>query len=294
MIPRFIRAAAERLSRNSSFEARMPARFGRRRIRLSPDSRLSVLLPGDARFEPYLLALAERFAEPGAVVWDLGACMGVFALAAADRGAGVVAFEPDPFEAGLLRRTAALNPDLDLCVVEAALCDREARVELEVAARGRAASALAGVAKITQTGGVRCRIGVAGLTLDRALELYPAPSFIKCDVEGAEALVLAGAARMLAVVRPIWAMDVASANLAAVRAAAAANDYLLGDAFEATIADRRPPVSKTNEVLLAPRETLAGGGAPGLASVRFACAPVMSQPLRPASRGPRPVPARTG
>src|SRR3954447_18222427 len=227
----------------------MPARFGGRRIRLSPDSRLSVLLPGDSRFEPYLLALAERFAEPGAIVWDLGACMGVFALAAAHRGAGVVAFEPDPFEAGLLRRTAALNPDLDLRIVEAALCDREARVELEIAARGRAASALAGVPKTTQMGGVRCRIGVAGLTLDRALELYPAPSFIKCDVEGAEAQVLAGAARMLAEGRPIWAMEVAGANLAAVRPAAAAHDYLLGNAFEATIAALRPPVSRTDEIL---------------------------------------------
>ena len=59
-------------------------------------------------------------------------------------------------------------------------------------------------------GGVRERVVVPTLTLDTLLEHFDAPSVVKIDVEGAEHLVLQGAAGLLRDVRPALIVEVGS------------------------------------------------------------------------------------
>jgi FkbM family methyltransferase len=58
---------------------------------------------------------------PGAVVLDLGAHIGTFALAAASLGCRVIAFEPSPRNAALLQASLAANHFDDVTVVPAAV-----------------------------------------------------------------------------------------------------------------------------------------------------------------------------
>lgn len=58
--------------------------------------------------EPATVAWLDGFAD-GDVLWDIGACVGVFALYAAKRGHRVFAFEANPYSYGCLVRNVALN-----------------------------------------------------------------------------------------------------------------------------------------------------------------------------------------
>jgi FkbM family methyltransferase len=222
-----LRHLAERLSRNVTFRARLPKRFGRRPIWLSPGNHLAVLKPGDAKFEAYLLGFAERFVDPGSVAWDIGANMGMFSLPAATRARFTLAIEPDPFNLLLLQRSMADNPDLKIDVLPAALSNQFGTAKFNIPVRGRSANGFAETAYGSQTGGVREQFSVLTVTADWALDHYPAPDFIKCDAEGAETLILKGASRLLADIRPVWVIEMPNANAEACAALFKANDYVM-------------------------------------------------------------------
>jgi FkbM family methyltransferase len=219
------RHALELIARNRKYWRRFPARYGRRRILVSPDAALRWLRPGEAAFERFLLDLADTL-EPGMVVWDLGANVGVFAVSAAHRtGAKVVAIEPDPFLSNLLTRTCRANPDLDIDLVEAAVSDSKGMADLAVAGRGRACNALS-AGHLPQDHGIsRGHIMVPTTTLDDLLEAYPAPALLKIDIEGAELLALAGATRLLASVRPKICIEVRQETRAQAERILTANGY---------------------------------------------------------------------
>ncbi len=203
-----LRHAVELLARNRKFWRRLPARYGRRRILVSPDAALRWLQPGERAFERFLLDLADSLA-PGMIVWDLGANVGAFAVPAAHRtGAKVVAIEPDPFLLGLLEQTCSANPDLDIEIVPAAVSDAKGDAELAVAGRGRACNALSAGHLPQDHGTSRGHITVPTTTLDDLLALHPPPDLLKIDIEGAELLALAGAERMLNVARPKICIEV--------------------------------------------------------------------------------------
>jgi FkbM family methyltransferase len=124
-----------------------------------------------------------RAVGPGSTVFDVGAHAGYYTLALSRRVGSrgrVVAFEPDAGNAARLRRHLALNAVRNVEVVEAAVLEK----------RGETRFASAGY-----LGHVSDR-GAAVPTVP--LDDYGFADAIKMDVEGAEAVALKGATRILA------------------------------------------------------------------------------------------------
>jgi FkbM family methyltransferase len=253
-----VRQLLERLSRNRVVARRLPREFGSLRLYVSPDSALRFWRRRLGAEERALLAWAGELVAPGASVWDVGANVGVFSFAAAwlaGRQGRVLALEPDPFLAGLLRRTARGAPP-QLAVVdveEAAACDRAGRVRLHVAVRGRASNHIEGTGRST-AGGAREVREVAAVTLDGLLAGRRAPDLVKIDVEGAEAAVLRGAGELLRRARPRLLCEVSTELQGAVSAELAAHGYRLFDAEQ--------PPSRRRPLERAAWNTLAVPGAP--------------------------------
>jgi len=205
----FARTALERFSRNHSFTRRLPTEFGRAPIVVSPDASLSYWKPG---LRSNLFDFASEFVQPGSVVWDVGANVGLLSIAAARRSGAagqVVAIEADMFLVGLLRRSAAQQPKTAAAiqVIPAAAYDALGIASFHIAERGRATNFLDGLTGSTQTGGVRETLNVVSVTLDWLLERSRAPDVLKIDVEGAEVGVLRGAEKLLATARPVLLLE---------------------------------------------------------------------------------------
>lgn len=230
-----LRRLLERLARDLVLRRSLPVEFRGQPLYVSPDARLAYLFRSVGGVDRRLLEWAREWVGRSESVWDVGANCGVFAVAAAVRAGArgrVLALEPDPFLAGLLRRSGEmlLAPDARFEVLEAAAAERDGRATLHVARRGRAASWIAGSSPSTQAGGWRSRLEVATVTLDSLLERSPAPTVVKIDAEGSEARVLAGAARLLGEVRPVLLIEVSAACREEVSTVLKANSYRLFDA----------------------------------------------------------------
>jgi FkbM family methyltransferase len=257
-MPVSVRSLAERMARNVVFKTRMPARYGRRPIWLSPGNHLAVLKFGDSKFVADLLNFVERFVDSGDVVWDIGANMGLFALPAATRAAHTIAFEPDPFNVRLIHRTMAANPDLKLDALAIAVSDEIGVSRFNIPVRGRSSNGLAHAALSTQTGGVRQQFSVMTVTADWLLEHFPAPDFVKCDAEGAESMILRGAPRLLGEARPVIVIEMARENAEECAAIFARHDYVTMSAYEPVAVESAvSDISDLWDVLAIPREKLA-------------------------------------
>lgn len=227
-----VRTAIERLSRGRRLLRHLPAEFDRRPIVVSPDAALRWLKPGASAFDPELMLAVQQMVRPGDVVWDIGANVGAFALAAAVRSARpVLCIEADPFLTDLLRRTASLrrNADLRLDVVCTAIGDRPRIAEFAIASRGRAASGLAEGALSTQHGSTRQMLTTPVMPADALLEGREAPSLVKVDIEGGEALFVEGASRLIDDIRPRFYIEVSETNRDVVLGRFDRSDY---DVFE--------------------------------------------------------------
>lgn len=194
--------------------------------------------------DPTLLRVAYESVEPGHVVWDIGANIGLFTFAAASRAGRhgqVVSVEADTWNADLLRRSAVLQPETSapVVVVPLAVADESGVVSFEIATRNRSTNAIVGLAS-SQAGGVRERHLVPTTTLDILAEQFPLPHVLKIDVEGAEALVLRAASRVLAA-RPVVFCEVTAGNADAVRNALVPHGYRFHDA----VAIRPRPAVRT-------------------------------------------------
>lgn len=240
------RRLVEHLARNRSFCRRLPEQFSSTPIYVSPDSQLKYLKPGQDAFDPGLLRVVASHVVETSVVWDIGANVGVLAFAAAAiaRSGSTLAVEPDPWLAGLMRKSLRLhaNRGLRLTVLPAAVSDRNGLATFSIARRGRASSALESAGGRTQAGGTREQLTVPTLTLDTLLDYGPPPTFLKIDVEGAEASVLRGAQRVLSEARPVVYVEVGEEHGEEVGSLLRALDYELFDG--ATYAPGSQPVSE--------------------------------------------------
>ena len=148
------------------------------------------------------------------MIWDIGANIGLFALAAAVRSGErgkVIAFEPDVWLVQLLRRTSAAQPakNAPITVVPVAVASEVSLRGFSIAARSRACNTLVEYGN-SQMGGVEQQQVVASFNLDWLLTRLPIPDVIKIDVEGAELEVLRNQSRMLNQVRPVIICEVGS------------------------------------------------------------------------------------
>ena len=134
-----------------------------------------------------------REIQPGDVFYDIGSCLGLYALHAALLGAYVIAFEPDPAYRKRLKRNTQINKlRKSVCIINWAVSDQAGTVTLFT-------DGLAGNSPSLRRIGTRKSVMVRTDTIDNGisrLEIPPA-SIIKMDIEGAEILALRGMKELL-------------------------------------------------------------------------------------------------
>jgi FkbM family methyltransferase len=253
-----LRRLAERVARGVVFKRRLPARFGRVPLYVTPDSALQYLKPKlDADFAN-LFDIVDEFVQPGDCVWDLGANVGMFTFAAAQRAGAeghVVAVEADVWLATLIQRSALIpeNAGINVSVLPAALSDRCGIERFLIANRGRSANSLERAGHRSQAKGTRFVNYVPCLTLDQLLETFPPPQFIKIDVEGAELMLLSQAKKVLTQCRPRLYCEVGGQQNERVTELLRNHDYTL---FDGDVRDRQPLAKCAWNSLAVPNELL--------------------------------------
>jgi FkbM family methyltransferase len=176
------------------------------RLRLRRNRSLWLREPLESESFPF--AMLRHLVRPGDVVYDCGANLGLYSryLVSTLSARRVVAFEPSPDNRALLAANLALGGIADQVTVMAmALADEDGSAEFQVDDMQSASGTLSKV-----TGGGPCigrkNLGLGPLTeqvlcrrLDTVVaeEDLPLPDTIKIDVEGAEGLLLRGAAGVL-------------------------------------------------------------------------------------------------
>ena len=138
-----------------------------------------------------------QFVSPGDLVFDLGAHVGNRTRAFAAMGCRVVAVEPQPDFARLLRLLFAGSSRVE--VIEAAVGSEPGHTPLFISERFPTVSTIAARwhearAREPDFSAVRWnrRMDVETTTLDVLIERFGMPAFVKIDVEGSEPNVLAG------------------------------------------------------------------------------------------------------
>jgi FkbM family methyltransferase len=144
-----------------------------------------------------LRALYSQWLQPGDLVFDVGAHVGNRTRAFVALGCRVVAVEPQPHVAALLRVLAGRVPDVT--VIEAAVADRAGRARLAVSDRNPTVSTITTAwreARGQEAGfaGVEWNrvVDVEATTLDTLIAEHGEPAFVKLDMEGGEVAALRG------------------------------------------------------------------------------------------------------
>jgi FkbM family methyltransferase len=185
------------------------------------------------KFDPTLLRLAQEVVGWGDTVWDIGANIGLFSVAAAARagaGGGVFSFEPDVVLVNLLRQTARMQRDSSapITIVPVAVAADSGLRSFTIAQRARASNHLTDYGN-SQTGGTAETQTVMTVPIDTLAAWLPKPDVLKIDVEGAEVEVLQGAKTTLVGARPLIVCEVSGGNAARVAELLTGMGYTLLD-----------------------------------------------------------------
>jgi FkbM family methyltransferase len=153
------------------------------------------------------IRFVRRAVSPGAVALDVGANYGLYSLALAHAvgpGGRVVAFEPAPDTARMLRASARLSGLGHLEVVEAAVSRREGEAPF-YASRNAELSSLRAVEGVWDTASQ-----VRVVTLDGMRDAWAGRrlAFVKLDAEGEEEAILEGARAVLGEDGPLLMVEI--------------------------------------------------------------------------------------
>jgi FkbM family methyltransferase len=159
--------------------------------------------------EPETIAWLNKI-EEGAVLWDVGANIGLYSVYAAKvRKCFVYAFEPSVFNLEFLARNIQGNGLVDrVVVVPVSLNDKTsiARFELSTTAWGGALSTFQhGVTYDGSTLRTEFAYTTIGINMDQLAEAFGLrrPDYLKIDVDGIEHLVLRGGEEVLRTCRSL-------------------------------------------------------------------------------------------
>jgi FkbM family methyltransferase len=158
--------------------------------------------------DPEVQFVLGRLLRPRMTVYDVGANVGFTAMLAAKQvsaGGRVICFEPLPQNAEQIHHNSRLNGFSGIDVRVEALGRRDGEADFTLS-HSPTWGRLADVGATPQASGTT-RVSVRSLDSIRAREGIALPDLIKMDVEGAEADVLAGAARLLAEARPVLVIE---------------------------------------------------------------------------------------
>lgn len=211
-------------------------------VRVSVDKGVSLLL--DPRDVVARSILATGFWERDTVIWidqqlpeggtfiDVGAHIGFHSLKAAQRvgpNGRVVSVEPNPATLRELRENVASSRVPQVAIEPVACSDRRARLELFASNRSNT-----GMASLSNRNAERDSAGsvayqVDALPLDEivARQGLSRVDVIKIDVEGAETLVLKGAAQTIARFHPVIVMEMLDDQLRAMNSSVVEVQMLL-------------------------------------------------------------------
>lgn len=161
----------------------------------------------------------------GGIVWDVGAHIGFHTLsfaAAVGHSGRVVGFEPNASNRQRLQRNLDQNPDLAvrIDILPCGLSDVDGDAQFATSHDvDSGASSMSFLARTSgsidpQTAASWDKVVVPVRTADSLIrDGVPRPHVVKIDVEGAELLVLRGAAEMIAAGRPVLIVEAHSARL---------------------------------------------------------------------------------
>jgi len=195
-------------------------------LTLGNDNSLCLYVCGS--FEPNEFAFLDRVLKPGMVFVDVGANDGYYTLFAARRvgpSGRVVAAEPSSRERAHLQRNLGRNGLDNVTVVPAAIGAASGLADLHLAHGVHAGHNTLG--SFAHDDVVRAsleRVPIEPLDAVIARLGLAQVDFVKIDVEGAEARVIAGAATVLKAMRPILLLEV---NDKALRAQGNCADSLI-------------------------------------------------------------------
>lgn len=137
--------------------------------------------------------------EPGNVVWDIGANVGLYTnhfLAWVGPSGKVVAFEPLPKAFDALRTSVQSQTNKDKVMLECiALSNRPGKAVFAGDTEDESVTTTAHLADSSETGGAGIPVEVSTADLAITKRGVPAPNVVKIDVEGSEEDVLLGGQR---------------------------------------------------------------------------------------------------
>jgi len=142
-------------------------------------------------------------AKDGDTFFDIGANEGLYSIPFARRfsGSRVYAFEPIPQIRERLNENIRMDGKLkNIFVFPCGLSDKQGLVDFYFSPSDPGATSMA---PLEERFGATVRIRTSVTTIDELSDLHPVPNIIKCDVEGAELLVLKGGAETIAKHHPI-------------------------------------------------------------------------------------------
>jgi len=164
----------------------------------------------EMKFARYLAASV----TPGTVAYDIGSWHGFFAGVMAAQGASAVhVFEPLPANVKRIRWLVALNPDRPINLHVCAIGERDTEMDLMVMPESSMAKLEASTFQPQEISADRVRVAVRSIDSVVASGEAEPPSVMKIDVEGAEAMVLAGARETIRRHRPVIFAEVHSPAL---------------------------------------------------------------------------------
>ena len=174
------------------------------------------------RKEPWTAAWLDTIG-PRDLLFNIGACVGSYALIAAYRGARVVAVEASPVNAARLAQNASENILAGSIVLALGVCgpsEQPQGVGL--------GSQTPGAADIKVIGSRLVNVVLPGVTLDGLADTYGQPTHLLIDVDGGELDVLRGGSEALGSVREVMLECSTESRLAEVCRAILADAGLPG------------------------------------------------------------------